>query len=263
MENMPTGTSNAGSRIQRLNIADRAEILPLLAVELRIGCGTLLIETGQTLLLAREPLTRMATGQHLGARHLGHFLTLLLGTDVLQRPNATATVDLLHDIATVSTFPHQRKGLELLAALPDVVGDGLAGLALLGFAVHAVVPVLGVVLLHEWRQGAVACVLYNLLLALDELELGLAFRARHDVALFADDLVLQVAETLLADELCDGPWVDGYVAAFEEALERPVLVDELLGDVLDHAGLAEQVPALLNIEQALDIKVRVEFLLAF
>jgi hypothetical protein len=144
-----------------------------------------------------------------------------------------------------------------------MVWNGFASLALLCFAVYAVETVLGVVFLHGRRQWSIVRILDRLLLSEYKFELGFTFCTGNNIALFSDDLVFEITEPLLTDEFRDGSWVYRDVTAFEEALERAILIDELLGDVLDHAGLAEEMPALLDIKQALNIEVGVELLLAF
>lgn len=56
--------------------------------------------------------------------------------------------------------------------------------------------------------------------------------------------------------------MDADSTALRQALQITIVVDELLIYVLNDAGLAEQVPALLHIEQTLHVVVGIEFFVA-
>ena len=90
-----------------------------------------------------------------------------------------------------------------------------------------------------------------------ELELGLALAALNEVAHFPDGLVLEYLKLLVSDEAFDLVLHHVLAAAGLEALEVASMADELGVDVLVDAGHAEDVPAVVDVEEHISVEVLV------
>lgn len=147
-----------------------------------------------------------------------------------------------------------------------MVRGGLTGPALLGLAGdsgadEAVGGVVYGVLRFDLLAGGVF--LGGVLgVALLELKLGFALAALDEVAHFADGLELHVLELLWADESLDLVLHHLEGAAILEALEVAALVGELSVNVFIDAGHAEDVPAVVYVEQHVPVEVLVVLTLA-
>ena len=147
-----------------------------------------------------------------------------------------------------------------------MVGCCLAALALLGFAGRS------------WADKTVDCVILGVLwfdvlagriffgsvfgIALLELEFSLALAAFSQIAHFADGLVLEGFETLVPEESFELILHhDGGAAGFE-AVEIAHLIDEFSVDVFVDARHAEDMPAVVDVEENFSIKVFIVFSVA-
>ena len=153
-----------------------------------------------------------------------------------------------------------------LAGHAQMVGSRLAAFALLGFAggsgadesVDCVVP-------RVFRLDLLSCgVLLGCVLGISllELELQFALAALDEVAHFPDGLVLEGLEALVAHEPLELVLHHDGGAAGVEALEVAALVDKLGVDVLVDAGHAEDVPAVVDVEEDFSVEVFVVFAIA-
>lgn len=90
-----------------------------------------------------------------------------------------------------------------------------------------------------------------------ELELRLALAALYEVAHFADGFILKVLKLLISQQSFELVLHHDGAATGVKTFEVAALVDELCIDVLVDAGHAEDVPAVVDVEEDLSVKILV------
>ena len=149
----------------------------------------------------------------------------------------------------------------LLAGHAQMVRNGMAAFALLSLArsIGTGEPIQGVVPCVLRADNLSVCVFLGSILGIPllELELSFALDTLTEVAHLPNGFVGQVFELGAANESSYLVLHHELVAAHLEAPEVPALVDELRVDVLVDAGHAEDVPAVVDIEEDVSVEVLV------
>lgn len=141
-----------------------------------------------------------------------------------------------------------------------MVWCGTASLTLLSLTVYTRKTILSIVLNHCWTQWVVVSITDILLFSLYELKLSLALHTRYDVALLPHNLIVEIIESFLSNKLCYGSLMEHWFAVLEETLQTAILIDKFLGNILDCTRFTEKMPAILHVEETLNIKVRIKLL---
>ena len=106
MEDMSTGTSDAGRGRKSLDVAHCTILIAIDSVEFWVSLSTFLVETGEASFLSLAAIARVTTRQGLVACSSHQLLTLLFLTDVCESlGGCKVDISLCDDIVTVAAFP--------------------------------------------------------------------------------------------------------------------------------------------------------------